>query len=155
MKSLKKIASDAKERRGGYGEQTFQEVCDDYVNLSSFLARCIEAGLDDRYKNRCKYASIDIPHGLEEDLLRGLKRDCRVMFAAQYILLAGRTLADNCFNKAIDGFGPEQWRCWVEKLKEILMQEGGNHTGLASATEEARKYMVSLHPQIFQASEDK
>lgn len=147
MKSLEKIATAAKERRGGYGEQTFQEVCDEWVNFSSFLARCTEAGLDDRYTNRCKYASIDIPNGLEDDLPHGPKRDSRVMVAAQYILLAGRTLADDCFNKPIKGFGPEQWRCWVGKLKEISMQEG-NNTSLALALEEARKYMVSLHPEI-------
>jgi len=123
-------------------------VCDEWVNFSCFLARCIEAGLNDGYGNRCKYPSIDISQGLEQDLPRGLKRDCKLMVAAQYILLAGRTLADDCFNKPVSGFGPEQWRRWAEKLGEVSRQEGGN-TYLASAAEEARRYMVSLHPEIF------
>ena len=77
----------------------------------------------------------DAPNGLEDDLPYGAKQDCRVMVAAQYILLAGRTMADDCFNKPIAGFGPEQWRCWVGKLKEISMQEG-NNTSLALALEQ-------------------
>lgn len=76
------------------------------------------------------------------------------MVAAQYILLAGCTLADDCFKKPVKGFGPEEWKCWAERFREILMQEDGNNTDLGLATEEARKYMVSLHPEIIQASED-
>lgn len=154
LTKAKNIASDAKERRGGNGEQSFQELCDEWVKLSSFFARCIEAGLYDNYPNRCKSASIDIPQGLSQDLPSGVKRDWKVMVAAQYILLAGCTLADDCFNKPVKGFGPEEWKCWAERFKEILMQEDGNNTDLALATEEVRKYMVSLHPEIIQASED-
>lgn len=84
--------------------------------------------------------------GLDEDLPHGPKRDCNVMVAAQYILLAGGTLAKNCYEK--DG-----WRRRAEKLKEISKDEGSN-IRLASATEEAHKYMVSLHPEIFLASAD-
>lgn len=90
---------------------------------------------------------IDISHGLDDkDRPQGLKRDCQVMVAAQYILLAGGTLAKNCFQA-------DEWRRWAEKLKEISKEEGVN-TRLASATEEAYKYMVSLHPAVFSASED-
>ena len=77
--------------------------------------------------------------GLDDDLPHGLKRDCKVMVAVQYILLAGGTLAKECFDK-------DEWRRRAEKLKEISKEEG--------ATEEAHKYMVSLHPEIFLASED-
>ena len=123
------------------------------MNYSSFLARCIEAGVDDSYENRCKYPSIDIPQGLEQDLPPGPKRDCKVIVAAQYILLAGRTLADDCFKKPGRCLGPDQWRRWAELLGEILRQEGGNAC-LASVTGEARNHMVSLHPETFIDSED-
>lgn len=124
------------------------------MKISSFLARCTEAGLYDNFSDRCKYASIDIPQGLGQVLPRGVRGDCKVMVAAQYILLAGRTLADDCFNKPVKGLGPEEWKGWAEKFKEISMQEDGNNTDLALATEEAHKYMVSLHPEIIQASDD-
>jgi hypothetical protein len=76
------------------------------------------------------------------------------MVAAQYIFLAGRNLADDCFTKPVSCFGPDQWRHWAGKPVEISRQEGDN-TCLASAAEEAHKYMVSLHPEIFLASQDR
>lgn len=123
---------------------SFEEVCDTWVNFSSFLARVTEAGLIGDCYN---YARFDISQGLDEDLPHGLMRDSKVMVAAQYILLAGKTLANECFDK-------DQWRRRAEKLKEISKEEGGSNTVLASATEEAHNYMVSLHPEIFLASED-
>jgi hypothetical protein len=77
------------------------------------------------------------------------------MVAAQYILVAGRRIAENCFTKPVRGFGPDEWRRWTGKLGEISRQEGGN-TGLASAAEEAYKCMVSLQPEKFLvASQDR
>lgn len=119
-------------------------MCNEWVNFSSFIARTTEAGLNGDYYN---YMLIDISHGLDDDLPQGLKRDCQVMVAAQYILLAGGTLAENCFKA-------DEWRRWAEKLKEISKKEEGVNTRLASATEEAYRYMVSLHPAVFSASED-
>ena len=78
----------------------------------------------------------------------GPKRDCEVMVAAQYILLSGRTLVDDCFKKPVKVFGPDRWRRWAEKLGEISRQESGN-TRLGSVADEARKYMVSLYPEVF------
>lgn len=145
------LASDDLETRNGDGESSFRTVCDEWVNFSSFLARCIEAGLLDHLDNRCRYPSIDIPHGLEKDLPRGPMRDCKVMTAAQYFLLAGRTLADDCFKESAPGLAPEKWRVWAGKLGEISRQEGSNNR-LASATEEARNHMVSLRPESSLAS---
>ena len=79
---------------------------------------------------------------------RGLKRDCKVMVAAQYILLAGQTLADDFLKKPVGDFGPRKLRRWAEKLKEISTQERSN-TCLAAATDQACKYMVYLLPEIF------
>ena len=138
------LATELKESRGGEGDMSFEEVCDTWVNFSSFLARVTEAGLIGDCYN---YARFDISQGLDEDLPQGLMRDSKVMVAAQYILLAGKTLAKECFDK-------DQWRRRAEKLKEISKEEDGSNTVLASATEESHKYMVSLHPEIFLASED-
>lgn len=147
------IASDPTKRNGGDGYNSFEELCDQWVNLSSFLARCLEAGVDDRFDNRWKYPIIDIPNGLERDLPPGPERDCKVMVAAQYILLAGRTLADECSRKPGKGLGPDQWRRWAEKLGEISRQDGDD-TRLGSATDKARRYMISLLPELFKDSKD-
>lgn len=138
------------ERRGGDDTYSFPEICDQWVNFSSFLAHCIGAGLNDNYPDGCKHPIIDIPHGLEQDQPPGLKRDCRVMVAAQYILLAGRKLADESF-KWPDG--ADKWRRWAGKLEEISKEEGDN-TSLASAAREVHQYMVSLRPEIFEAPQD-
>jgi Protein of unknown function (DUF3632) len=83
------VASEMNEQHGGDGKYSFQELCDQWVNFSCFLARCIQAGLNGNYENPCKHPCIDIPEALEQDLPPGPKRDCKVMVAAQYILVAG------------------------------------------------------------------
>jgi hypothetical protein len=76
MKGLD-VASDARERSGGDGKNSFQDVCCEWVNSSCFLARRIGASLNDGCENRCKYASIDILQVLERDLpLRTKAKQC-------------------------------------------------------------------------------
>ena len=62
------------------------------MNFSSFLARCIQARIDDHILHISKYPRIDIADGLDDYINPGVKRDSRVMIAAQYILLAGSVL---------------------------------------------------------------
>jgi hypothetical protein len=81
------------------------------------------------------------------------KRDSAVIVAAQYILLAGQNLADDCFTKPVSGFGPDQWRRWAGKPVEISGQEVDSTCSASAA--EAHKHMVSLHPEIFLASQDR
>lgn len=69
------------------------------------------------------------------------------MVAAQYILLAGQKIAEDCLKKPIKGFGPDEWRHWTRRLEEISRQKDGN-IGLASVAQEAHKYMVSLHSEF-------
>lgn len=66
-----------------------------WVNFSAFLARCIQARIDNSALPICKYPSINIPDGLDYNIPPGIKRDSRVMIAAQYILLAGPFLTKN------------------------------------------------------------
>lgn len=122
------------------------------MNFSCYLARCIQAGLIDSYQNRCKHPSIDIPQGLEQNLPPRPKRDCKVMVAAQYILLAGGKIAEDCFTKPVRGFGPDEWRRWAERLGERSRQEESGNPGLASAVEKAHKYMVSVYPENLKAA---
>lgn len=112
------------------------------MNFSSYLARCLQAGLDDNYPNGFKYASVDIRQGLDEELQPRPRRDSEVTVAAQYILLAGEKIAGECLIKPVKGFGLDEWNRWAERLGEISREES-NNTDLACAVEEAHKYMVS------------
>lgn len=114
------------------------------MNFSGFLARCIQAGLNNNYPDGLRYPSIDIREGLAQDLPSGPRRDCKVMVAAQYILLAGRMIAEDCLKKPVKGFGLDEWRHWAERLEAISRQEEGVNPGLASATTEAHQFMLSL-----------
>lgn len=121
-----------------------QKNCNEWVNFSCFLARFLEAGLMGNGPDRCKYSSIDIRAGLDDDLPPGPIRDCKLMVAAQHILLAGRVLAGECFNQSLKSFSPDKWRQWAGRLEEISKQERGKNESLASAAKNAHEYMMSL-----------
>jgi Protein of unknown function (DUF3632) len=112
------------------------------VNFSSYLARCLQAGLNDNYPNGFKHASIDIREALDEKSPPGPGRDSQVMVAAQYILLAGEKIAGECVMKHVKGFGLDEWNRWAERLGEISRKES-NNTALAAVVEEAHPNMVS------------
>ena len=70
------------------------------------------------------------------------------MVAAQYILLAGRKIAEECFGGSNDvGLGPDTWRAWVAKFEEISREEGEDAAGVAAVAGEAHKIMVSIRPE--------
>lgn len=122
----------------------YQKACDEFLNFSCFLARYLEAGLMDESPDRCKYSGIDVREALDHDLPQGPLRDCQLMVAAQHILLAGRVLAEECFNQSFKGFGPDKWRRWAAKLEEISRREREKNESLASAAKDAHEYMLSL-----------
>jgi pyrroloquinoline quinone (PQQ) biosynthesis protein C len=64
------------------------------------------------------------------------------MVAAQYILLAGEKIAGVCLEKPVKNLGLDEWNRWAERLGEISKEES-NNSELASAVEEAHKYMIS------------
>jgi hypothetical protein len=142
------VASNDKEQQGCSTRLEFREICDDWVNYSSFIARCIEAGLDKVDDHFFKYPIVDIPIGLEDEIPPGLARDCKVMAAALYISLAGRSLVQRFFKPPYKIFGVYRWRRWAEKLAEISKEDGNPR--LAYAAKEARRHMVSLHPGFIQ-----
>lgn len=119
------------------------------MNLSSFIARCINARIDDHFPDIAKYPSIDIPEGLEKDIPSGIKRDTRVMIAAQHILLAGRVIDEELVQN--DSLGLNRWHLWAEKLKELTGKELA--PTVKTAVVEARNKLISIHPELFSTSE--
>jgi Protein of unknown function (DUF3632) len=116
---------------------TWKLDLDKWVNFSSFLARCIEAGLNDHHKYPCEHFELDISEFLEHDFPPGTYRDCWVMIAAQYILLAGRTI-----RKHIAG-GLQKWQQLANRFKEIA-DEGDKESESNLAINGAYEKMASL-----------
>lgn len=83
----------------------------------------------------------------------GVTRDSRVMIGAQYILLAGHAL-DREFIQTLDEdplWGRSKWQLWAEKLRELAGKELTSE--VKEAVIEARKKMISIHPELFYTSE--
>jgi hypothetical protein len=134
---------------GGNGLYSFQRVCDEWVNFTSFLARWVGAGLDDRLEYRSTYPCYDLSVALDKDLSHGVRRECLLLVAAHYILLSGRVLAEDCLDlkKASNKVGQDKWTRWAENLEQVSKEEPEN-TRLASATKVASQYMFFLQQEI-------
>ncbi|KAK7990493.1 hypothetical protein PG990_014773 [Apiospora arundinis] len=65
---------------------------EEWVNFSTFLARCIKSGLLDKFDGWGRYPAVEIRKALEENPGQGPRRDCLVMVAAQYLLVAGNKI---------------------------------------------------------------
>ena len=125
------------------------------MNFSSFVARCTEARIDEHFPDFIKYARLDVPEGLEKEMSPGLKRDTRVMVAAQYILLAGHVIDEELVQKPTKkrkSYGLEKWKLWAGKLQELAREELASE--VKDAVVEARQKMVSLHPELFSMGEE-
>jgi hypothetical protein len=129
----------------------WKQECSEWLNLSSFIARCTGARVDDHLPGITKYPSIDIAEGLEKEIPPGLTRDTRVMIAAQHILLAGRVVDEELVRKPKISWGLDKWQLWAKKLKELT--EGELAPEVKIAVVEARKKLVELHPELFPTSE--
>lgn len=125
---------------------TFEESCSEWLNLSTFLARCLGAGLCDADPYPGKHPFVDIPIGLKEDLAPGLERDCKAMVSVQWILLAGQKIVELSFSTSMGVSGPEQWKRWREVFAEIEKGVGTYASEVRNAAGEARKYMDVLRP---------
>lgn len=144
-------AGDGNEKESGPTVEDLERY-DEWVNFSSFLARCLDSGLLDRYPNRTKYPSFDIPKGLETDLLPGPKRDCKILVSAQYITLAGTAIyADDVV--ALEGGseakkrGWEMWKLWAEKLRQVSTNDE-ERPEVKEAASKALTKMISLSPDL-------
>ncbi|KAH8589746.1 hypothetical protein B0O99DRAFT_676542 [Bisporella sp. PMI_857] len=120
------------------------------VNFSAFVACCTASGLNNQYSDPCLYPSRDIPIGLEEEMPQGLNRDCKIMVATQYILLAGTAIYEEFIGKSAEGsslrkWGLKKWPIWTRRLNELTLEyeESGN-TELAAMTREAYEKLISF-----------
>lgn len=123
-----------------------------WVNFSAFLARCIQARIDNSALPICKYPSINIPDGLDYNIPPGIKRDSRVMNAAQYILLAGPVLDEEFIQNPKEyPRGVVEWQSWAKRFEQLVEIELASE--VKEAVIEARKKMISLRPELFFVSE--
>jgi hypothetical protein len=127
------IASTSKEKKGGNGLYSFQRVCDEWVNFTSFLARWLGAGLDHHYEDRSCYPCYNISKALDDDLPREVRRKCLLLMAANYIMLAGRTLARDCHDldevsnkvdRTNGHAGPKDWSKYQRRIREYSIDLG-------------------------------
>lgn len=123
------------------------------MNTSAFFARLIAHGIDQKYEPRCKYPRFDVCEDLEEDIPNKTVRGCKVMVAAQYILIAGSGIYEEYIAKQVRGSekeqrGLDQWRLWADKFKEVA-ETGGLKPDVQTAALKAREVIVSLHPELF------
>jgi hypothetical protein len=95
-----------------------------WINFSAFLARYLATGLSDRVEEgyRYKYPAIDIKEGLEVPIpteISSLQR-CKIIVAANWIILAGRDVAKLCFGPTRKKkFGLQRWTTWKGNLLEV------------------------------------
>ncbi|RYO87605.1 hypothetical protein DL766_009179 [Monosporascus sp. MC13-8B] len=118
--------------------------------------RCTEAGIDT--EPLCKHPGYEIVNGLEKDYPLKVERDCKVMVAAQYILLAGRALHETFITRELSTggeeaarWGLEKWRLWAARLKAIE-EKGDCDPKVIAAVVEARRRLIALHPGVFRDS---
>lgn len=128
------------------------DVLESWINFSAFLSRSIAAGLYDQYerKSQCRYASIDIPEGLEtfepakpKPLLR-----CKELVAMNWIRYAESAIETLCFGDLDKDFGSERWCRWVQRLKEIETDDEVESQFQQMAGETWRR-MAKMHPELF------
>ncbi|RYP66230.1 hypothetical protein DL769_006074 [Monosporascus sp. CRB-8-3] len=134
----------------------FQQRCNEWVNHQAFTARCTEAGIDT--EPFCKHPGYEIVNGLEKEYSLQAERNCKVMVAAQYILLAGRAVHETYVTRKLSTgreeaarWGLEKWLLWAERLKAIE-EKGDCDPKVIAAVVEARKRLIALHPDPFHDS---
>lgn len=131
-----------------------EKSCAEWVNFSAFVARCTQAGLNDQFKYPRKYPSKDIPIGLEKDHAPGVRRNCLIRVAAQYILLCGSKISDGIKDAPTERqrWWADKWQLWAKKLEE-LADSGEIDPDLKSEVHEAHEKLVALQPQSFNKTE--
>ena len=135
------------EKTNGEDGRSLSEICDQWVNFSSFLARIIAAGLKNGL-SRAKYPSIACRDALE-NVTTGPRRDCLLRVATQYILISGHCLAEDKLNGTKDKLDPRSWKLWTEKFREISQTHGD--PSLAAAAKEAYERMTALNSEFGKA----
>ncbi|KAI1480612.1 hypothetical protein K445DRAFT_318632 [Daldinia sp. EC12] len=131
--------------------EELEKKCSAWVNVSAFAARCIEAGFADHFKEKCTIPCMDIAKALEEDHPPGIKRNCLIRVAVQYIMIAGAKICQQKIGKAKteeQQMWLGKWKIWAEKLLQ-LAEQNELEPGLTSEVREAHGTMVALQPRLF------
>ncbi|KAK2764254.1 hypothetical protein FQN54_008946 [Arachnomyces sp. PD_36] len=133
----------------------WKQRCDEWLNLSCFIARCVQARLDDELFLEGSYPFFAIEDGLKGNIDDPIKRDCWVLIAAQYFLLAAPALDEEFIQrptKKNPDWGVDKWKYWAKRFGEL---EGGTLLApeVKRAVADARKKMISLRPELFTVSE--
>lgn len=148
------LVYDENEQAAENGCAESKKKCAEWVNFSSFLARCIAAGVYPEGLDRFRYPISDIVEGLEKDVsgATGIKRTYRVMAAAQYILLAPKVIYEELGEIKEWELGMGKWNLWAHRFKEIANKyDFGSETN--AVVKEARDKMISFDPSQFFVSE--
>ncbi|KAH6612876.1 hypothetical protein B0J18DRAFT_441286 [Chaetomium sp. MPI-SDFR-AT-0129] len=158
----------------------FHADCARWVSAAALNARCTSAGfINSLYVHGFPRIGYSIAMALQPGYPSHLptKLDCHVMAAAQYILLAGATIDENCVRNQLpfhrmhhwkrwaDGNGPNLWRQWGDRFAEIAqaLDDGAveeeklgfrlfeaNRDALREMVGQARERMVELEPTLFE-----
>ncbi|KAI1656551.1 hypothetical protein F4813DRAFT_363630 [Daldinia decipiens] len=131
--------------------EELEKKCAEWVNISAFIARCIEAGFNDHFKEKCQFPCVDIPKALEEENPPGVRRSCLIRVAVQYIMIAGHKICQQKIGKAKteeQQMWLARWKIWAEKLLQ-LAEQNVLEPGLTSEAREAHGTMVALQPHLF------
>lgn len=142
------LVSDKDEQAAEKDCAESKKRCEEWVNLSSFLARCIAAGVHHK-SDDFSHVIHDIKGGLEND---GVKRRFGVMVAAQYLLLAPRPIYETLVKYKESGLGLEKWQVWAKRFKEMIDKDNFD-TEVIAMTKEARERMIAFDPSLFFVSE--
>jgi hypothetical protein len=117
--------------------------CNEWVNLSAFLARLHAAGVSDQYTHRFKHPYVDISAGLEKETPHRILRDCRILAATMWIVHAGKAIHGDLAKHSTEAWSVGKWSSWAAKLKEIEEdKDGGNDERVTSAVRHATTAMA-------------
>ncbi|KAK2765316.1 hypothetical protein FQN54_008160 [Arachnomyces sp. PD_36] len=130
----------------------WKQRCDEWVNFSAFLARCVQARIDDDAFDIGKYPRMNIDDAVSSHITDEVKRNSWVMVAAQYVLLAGPVMDEEFIQKPeVRDLGMSMWQFWAEGFKKVA--EGELASNVKEAVIEARKKMIAMRPELFFVSE--
>ncbi|CAN8101120.1 unnamed protein product [Discula destructiva] len=138
--------------------QILSKQCEEWLSLSAFKARTLNAGICAEADEDFKAPRIDIPMGLELKSDSGkiadtsdakLLRDCKLMVSAQYILIGGGKIKGNieaCRYKGTWDDG--SWKAWTWRFLEAASWDDVQETTKV-ASKDAHNKMVELWPELF------
>lgn len=113
-------------------QSDFKNTCDEWLNFSTFLARCVGEGIHGKQLHHSlRWAARDIPSGLKDDLPDPVAHECFLMVSVQWILHAGRCIHDDMVRTDEEGWNLDTWKSWATRLN--VLHEGGMQNGILAS----------------------